>query len=195
MGFLCVSTFLLLLIATQGETQECNTPLLRDVISVDATKTNRLRNDIGDVASFITGLPLLNSTHPLTIRTTGNAFTSSFFVIHPQDSYSPHLWITGMDIQQGPAGSLCTSTAVITNLAIQIKDYTGFAPLRTSFISGIRSAGSLPYYNLQRMGGTKGDGSILRFNFGPVKADGINLEVSSKDDNINNSILTLFVRC
>ena len=188
MDFLYVLTFLLVLIATQGRTQECNTPLLRDVISTDADKTRRLRQDIGDDSSFITGLPLLNSTNPLTIRTTGNAFTSPFLIIHPQDRYSPHLWITGVDIQQGPAGTFCTSTAVITNLAILYKDHAGFHPLRTSFIAGIRSSGSLPYYNIQGMGGTKGDGSILRFNFGPIAADGINLEVSSINSNINYSI-------
>ena len=188
MFFLYVLTFLLVLIATHGDAQECNTPLLRDVISVDSDKTRRIRQDIGDDASFITGLPLLNSTHPLTIRTTGNAFTSPFFIIFPKDNYSPHLWITGIDIQQGPAGSFCTSSAVITDLAVVIKDHTGYEPLRTSFIAGIRSSGSLPYYNLQRLGGTRGDGSILRFNFGPIAADGISLEVSSKNSNIYYSV-------
>ena len=167
--------FLMLFLATDA--QKCNTPLLRDVISVDSDKTNTLKQDIGDDTSFITGLPLLDSSNPLTIRT--SVFTFPHFILAAKDAFSPHYWITALDIQQGPAGSICTSTGVIRNVALEIKDATGYIAVSTPFKAGVQQSNSVPYYNWQRMGGTKGDGQTTRFSFGAIAGDGIRFEVSS----------------
>ena len=169
-------TFLLLLLATDA--QECNTPLLRDVISVDPAKSRTLQQDIGDMSSFITGLPLLDSSHPLTIRTAAPVFTYPHFILAAKDSFSPHFWITALDIQQGPAGSVCSSTGVIKELVIEVKEATGYSVVSTPFKAGTQARNSAPFYNWQRLGGTKGDGQTTRFSFGPIAADGLKFEVS-----------------
>ena len=176
MDLLYILTFLLLLLATDA--QECNTPLIRDVISIDPAKSRAMKLDIGDLSSFITGLPLLDSSHPLTIRTSGSAFTYPHFMLAAKDAFSPHFWITALEIQQGPAGTVCSSTGIIKELVIEVKEATGYSAVSTPFKAGTLARNSAPYYDWQRMGGTKGDGQITRFSFGPIAGDGIRFEVS-----------------
>ena len=158
--------------------QQCNTPILRDVISVDPTKTTFTRDRLGDDPAYITGLPLLDSRDPLIIRKqVSTTFTRPNIEFILQDRNSPNYWITAMDIQQGPAGPNCISTAAIGNIGIELRVYRAYTGFSVPFKAGIKDGNSLPYYNWKGLGGTVANGRTTRLSFEPVRVDGVRFEV------------------
>ena len=155
---------------------QCYTPLLRDVIAQDSSKLRYTLENLGESDSaFIRGLPTLNSSSPLTIRLPG--FTTPSLLLEERSSGSPLYWITALDFQQGPAGPDCTSSAVVEEISVEVRLGGGYWAIDTPFREGRDRSNSNPTINLKKLGGSVGNGRVVRFSLQPVAGDGIRIKV------------------
>ena len=170
-----VTAFLLLTLVSMHTAQECDTPLFREVVAPDDTKTRFTLDNIGETdPGFVTGLPLINSSHPLVIRE--GDFTIPTLLLAGRDNLSPHFWLTALDLQQGPAGANCWSSAVVQELSVELREANGYRALDVPFREGRDPANSNPTLNLKELGGAAG-GRVVRLSFPPMGADGIRINV------------------
>lgn len=168
--------FLLSILVAMYLAEECTTPLFRDVVSTDQSKTRFTLDNIGETDSgFITGLPLLNSSDPITIRS--QDFTTPTLLLTERDSYSPHYWLLAVDLQQGPAGVNCFSSGVVEEMSLEFKEANRYKALDTPYREGIDPSNSNPTLNLKKLGGLSAD-RVVRLKLQPAGADGIRIKVT-----------------
>ena len=169
------TAFLLLTLVSTQTAQECRTPLFRDRVATDATKTRFTLDNIGETdPGFITGLPLINSSHPLTIRI--GDFTIPTLLLGGRDNLSPHYWLTALDLQQGAAGANCWSSGVVEELSVEVREASGYRAIDVPFREGRDSTNSNPTLNLRKLGGAAG-GRVVRLSFEPMGGDGVRIKV------------------
>ena len=88
--------------------QECNTPIIRDIVNPDTSKRTNFLNQLGDSI-----VPLLNGSEALELRHLGssNVFPNPFFKLADSESY----YITAIDLQFGDVGS-CQGTGDVIEI-------------------------------------------------------------------------------
>ena len=146
--------------------QGCNIPILKDIISVDPTKTTAFENGLG---TSIGGLvPLLNQSEALEIRHNGNYFPFSTPIFTLDTSY----WITAIDIQFGSVGSCTENGQIRTMDTIRVGDGDAFT---NPFIEiGYATNDTM---NLTELGDPN-NGRIIRLKTNPIRGSFIKFRVS-----------------
>ena len=151
--------------------QDCNTPILRDIINVDSVKKAEFINGLGTPTVGV--LPLLNQSVALELRHLGNfqVFSSPVFTL--DTAY----WITAIDIQFGSVGSCAGENRVLSMETVRIGG-DGTTPANNPFIEIGYADNNV--MNLTELGDPN-SGRIIRLKINPTDGRYIKYRVSREN--------------
>ena len=147
--------------------QECNTPILRDIINVESFKKAEFINGLGTETGLV---PLLNQSEALEIRHMGNFQTFNAPVFALDTAY----WITAIDIQFGSVGSCAGDNRVLSMETVRIGG-DGTIPTNNPFIEIGYADNNV--MNLTELGDPN-SGRIIRLKTNPTNGRYIKYRVS-----------------
>ena len=132
--------------------QECNTPIIRDIVNQDTNKRTNFLNQLGSNSI----VPLLNGSEALELRHLGssNVFPNPFFKLADSESY----YITAIDLQFGDVES-CQGTGNVIEID-RIRIGTSLTETDNPHVPVIY-ANSNDYLNLTELGDPN-NGRIIR---------------------------------